>query len=47
VSNTMAIVLASLILAALLGDYLLTGSETTMFLLRKIFLLVEHLNFWR
>jgi hypothetical protein len=47
VSNTMAIVLAALILAALLADYLLTGGETTLFLLRKMFLLVEHLNFWR
>jgi hypothetical protein len=43
----MAIVLACLIAAALIADHLFNAGTATLFLLQKLFLLVEHLNFWR
>jgi hypothetical protein len=46
-SNTMAIVLGSLIVVAMIADQVFNAGDATMFLLRKIFLLVEQLNFWR
>jgi hypothetical protein len=46
-SNTMAIVLGGLIVAALIADQVFNAGDATLFLLRKMFLLVEHLAFWR
>ena len=46
-SNIMAIVLGCLILLALIADQVFNAGDATMFLLRKMFLLVEHLAFWR
>jgi hypothetical protein len=46
-SNTMAIVLGCLIVATLIADQVFNAGDATMFLLRKMFLLVEHLAFWR
>jgi hypothetical protein len=46
-SNTMAIVIGCLILGALIADQTINAGDVTLFLLRKMFILVEHLNFWR
>jgi hypothetical protein len=46
VSNMMAIILGSLIVLALLADQVFNAGTATMFLLRKMFILVEHLAFW-
>ena len=46
-TNTLAIVLACLIVLALIADQFLNGGDATLFLLRKIFDFVEYLAFWR
>ncbi len=46
-SNIMAIVLGGLIVAALIADQAFNAGTASMFLMRKMFLLVEHLAFWR
>jgi hypothetical protein len=46
VSNMMAIILGSLIVLAVIADQMFNAGAATMFLLRKMFILVEHLAFW-
>jgi hypothetical protein len=47
VSNRAAIILASVIILALILDRVLNAGNATMFILRKLFDLVEYLAFWR
>jgi hypothetical protein len=42
----MAIVIGVLLLAGIMADVTLNAGDATMFLLRKLFLLIEQLNFW-
>ncbi|MFM2389412.1 MAG: hypothetical protein RLZZ437_967 [Pseudomonadota bacterium] len=46
-SNRAAIILASVIILALILDRVLNAGNATMFILRKLFDLVEYLAFWR
>jgi hypothetical protein len=43
----MAIVLGGIVAATLVADHVFNAGDGTLFLLRKMFLLVEYLNFWR
>jgi uncharacterized membrane protein YobD (UPF0266 family) len=43
----MAIVLGGIVVATLVADQVFNAGAVTLFLLRKMFLLVEYLNFWR
>jgi uncharacterized membrane protein YobD (UPF0266 family) len=47
VTNTLAIVLGGIIVAALIFDQVTNAGNATMFLLRKIVDLVEYVSFWR
>jgi hypothetical protein len=47
VTNTLAIVLACVIVVALIADQMLNSGTATMFMLRKMFDFVEYLAFWR
>jgi hypothetical protein len=47
VTNKAAIILAAVIILALVLDAVLNDSVATMFLLRKLFNLVEYIAFWR
>jgi hypothetical protein len=47
VSNRTAIILASVIILALITDRMLNTGNVTMFLLRKLFDMIEYLAFWR
>jgi hypothetical protein len=47
VSNRSAIILACVIILALVLDQVLNAGDATMFLLRKLFDLIEYLAFWR
>jgi hypothetical protein len=42
-----AIILAGVIILALATDHLLNTGTATMFMMRKMFDLVEHFVFWR
>ncbi len=46
-TNTIAIVLAVLIVGGLALDYAMFGSEHLVFLARKFFVLLDWLAFWR
>ncbi len=46
-TNTLAIVLGAIIIAALILDQVLNAGTATLFLLRKIFALIEYVSFWR
>ncbi|MCU0801801.1 MAG: glyceraldehyde-3-phosphate dehydrogenase [Rhodobacteraceae bacterium] len=46
-SNRSAIILACVIILALVLDQVLNAGDATMFLLRKLFDLIEYLAFWR
>lgn len=46
-TNTLAIVLGTIIVAALILDQVLNAGTATLFLLRKIFALIEYVSFWR
>ncbi|MGL4320113.1 MAG: glyceraldehyde-3-phosphate dehydrogenase [Paracoccaceae bacterium] len=46
-SNRAAIILASVVIGALLLDRILNAGDATMFMLRKMFDLVEYIAFWR
>ncbi|MGL5008368.1 MAG: hypothetical protein ACRC6I_00685 [Paracoccaceae bacterium] len=46
-TNRSAIILASVIVLALIIDRILNSGDATLFLLRKMFDLVEYLAFWR
>jgi hypothetical protein len=47
VAERMYLVVAALIAAALAADALLNDGVATLFLIRKLFQLVEYLAFWR
>jgi hypothetical protein len=47
VSNTLAIVLAVIIIAGLVLDQTLNAGTATLFLLRKLADLLEYVSFWR
>jgi hypothetical protein len=47
VTNTLAIVLGSLILAALILDQALNAGTATLFLARKTLSLIAYVSFWR
>lgn len=42
-----AIILVCVIILALILDQLLNGGTATLFMMRKLFSLVEYLAFWR
>ena len=42
-----AIILAGVIILALIADALLNAGTATMFMMRKLFSLVEYATFWR
>ncbi|MEM7520449.1 MAG: hypothetical protein AAF307_05375 [Pseudomonadota bacterium] len=46
-TNRLALILGFLILALLVGDVLLFGTEHLLFLAKKIMDLIEWLAFWR
>ena len=46
-ANRMYLVVAALIVAALVADQTLNGGDAALFLIRKLFQLVEYLAFWR
>jgi uncharacterized membrane protein YobD (UPF0266 family) len=43
----LAIVLGGCIIAALILDQVMNAGSATIFLLRKIFALIEYVSFWR
>jgi hypothetical protein len=47
VTTKAAIILAGIIISAMVLDHLLNGGTATMFIVRKLFALVEYLAFWR
>jgi hypothetical protein len=47
VTNTLAIILGCIIIAALILDLILNAGTATLFLLRKIFAMIEYVSFWR
>jgi hypothetical protein len=47
VTTKAAIILAAVIILALVLDAVLNDSTATMFMLKKLFRLVEYLAFWR
>ena len=47
VTNPIAFVMASAIIAAILADAVLNNSEVTIFLLLKFVDLIEYVSFWR
>ncbi len=47
VTNTLAIMLGAIIIAALILDQVANAGTATMFVLRKTFDLVEYVSFWR
>jgi hypothetical protein len=47
VTNTLAIILGGCIAATVTLDLALNTGTATMFMLRKIFALVEYVSFWR
>lgn len=46
-TNTIALVLGFLIVGAIAADVIFYGSENLLFVLRKMFDLIEWLAFWR
>ncbi len=46
-TDRIALVLASLIVAAILADVFLNGSTGMLFLLRKLVDMIEYLSIWR
>jgi hypothetical protein len=46
-TNQLAIILGSIIAAAVLGDFMLNDGEAILFLSRKFFLLLDWMAFWR
>ena len=46
-TDRIALVLASLIIAAILADFFLNGSTAMLFLLRKLADMIEYLSIWR
>ena len=46
-TNRLALILAVLLSAALIADYLVFGQEHLLFLGKKLFELIEWLAFWR
>lgn len=46
-TNQLAIILGSMIVAAILGDFVLNNGEAVLFLSRKFFLLLDWIAFWR
>jgi hypothetical protein len=47
VSDRIYLVLAGLIIALILADVLANDSTASLFLIRKLFHLVDYLEFWR
>jgi len=47
VTDRIYIAIACLILALVVGDVLLNQGDGSMFMIRKLFHLVEYLEFWR
>ena len=47
VADRMYLVVAGVIAAAIAGDVYANDSEITLFLIKKLFGLVEYLEFWR
>lgn len=46
-TNQLAIILGSIIVAAILGDFVLNGGDALLFLGRKFFLFLDWIAFWR
>ena len=46
-ADRMYLVVAGVIAAAIAGDVYANDSEITLFLIKKLFSLVEYLEFWR
>lgn len=42
-----ALSIAGVVVLAVIADIVLNGGEATLFLVRKLFDLVEYLSFWR